>query len=97
MRDYVAACTVGSTALDAGSADPILDLNGSEENELPFLTIATNGGEDRVNVMIMETRVHMARLEAMISVGFDGCKQIKELLDNVVRTHGHKVLMGRSD
>lgn len=98
MRDYVAACTTGSTASYASNdeeADPLLDLNGMEEQELPFLTLATSGGDDKVNVMIMETRVQTARLEAMISVGLDGCKEIKRILDGVVRLHGKRMLEGR--
>lgn len=98
MRDYVAACTTGSTASYASNdeeADPLLDLNGMEELELPFLTLATSGGDAKVNVMIMETRVQMARLEAMISVGLDGCKEVKRILDGVVRSHGKRVLEGR--
>lgn len=95
MSDYIAACTTGSTASYASNdeeADPLLDLNGLEEQELPFLTLGTNGGDDKVNVMIMETRVQMARLEAMISVGLDGCRQIRNILDGIVRAHGKRVL-----
>lgn len=98
MRDYVAACTTGSTASYAandGEADPLLDLNGLEEQELPFLTLGTSGGDDKVNVLIMETRVQMARLEAMISVGLDGCRQIRSILDGIVRAHGKKVLASK--
>ena len=98
MRDYVAACTTGSTASYASNdeeADPLLDLNGLEEQELPFLTVGTSGGEEKVNVLVMETRVQMARLEAMLSVGLDGCKQIRSILDGIVRAHGKKVLESR--
>lgn len=98
MSDYIAAATTGSTASYAeneGEADPVLDLNGLEEQELPFLTVGTSGGEDKVNVLVMETRVQMARLEAMISVALDGCKQIRLILDEVVRSHGRKVLQSK--
>ncbi len=98
MSDYVVACTTGSTASYAGDgeeADPLLDLNGLEEQELPFLTVGTSGGEDKVNVLIMETRVQVGRLEAMISVGLDGCRQIRGMLDRVVREHGERVLEAR--
>ncbi|KAK5165696.1 Exosome non-catalytic core component [Saxophila tyrrhenica] len=98
MSDYVVACTTGSTASYASNdeeADPLLDLNGLEEQELPFLTVGTSGGEDKVNVLIMETRVQMGRLEAMISVGLDGCKQIRGILDDIVREHGKKALNSR--
>lgn len=105
MSDYISACTVASAPSSDQSideADPLLDLNGMEEQELPFLTIGTSSGggeneegEDKVNVLIMETRVQMSRLEAMISVGLDGCKQIRGILDGVVRAHGKKVLEGK--
>lgn len=95
MSDYVSACTTGSTASYASNdeeADPLLDLNGLEEQELPFLTVGISGGEDKVNVLIMETRVQATRLEAMIAVGLDGCRQVRSILDGIVRAHGKKVL-----
>lgn len=98
MKDYVTACTTGSTASYASNdeeADPLLDLNGVEELELPFLTMGTSGGEDKVNVLIMETRIQLPRLEAMISVGLDGCKQIRAVLDGIVRDHGKKLLKSK--
>lgn len=98
MRDYIAATTVATTASYADKeedADPLLDLNGLEEQELPFLTVATSGEDDKVAVLLMETRVQMARLEAMVSVGLDGCKQIRSILDGVVRAYGKKVLEGK--
>ncbi|PPJ51293.1 hypothetical protein CBER1_08942 [Cercospora berteroae] len=98
MKDYVAACTTGSTASYAANddeADPLLDLNGLEEQELPFLTVGTSGGEDKVNVLVMETKIQMARLEAMLSVGLDGCKQMRLLLDKIVRDHGRKLLKSK--
>lgn len=98
MTDYVAACTVGTTSSfmdDESEADPLMDLNGLEENEVPFLTLGTSGGEDKVNVLMMETRVQMARLEAMISVALDGCRQIRGILDGIVRAHGQSVLQAK--
>ncbi|KAK0908497.1 Exosome non-catalytic core component [Friedmanniomyces endolithicus] len=98
MSDYVSACTVASApssdqTLD--EQDPLLDLNGLEEQELPFLTVGTSGEEGKVLVLLMETRVQVARLEAMVSVGLDGCRQIRGILDGVVREHGRKVLESR--
>jgi exosome complex component RRP41 len=68
--------------------DPLLDLNGLEEQELPFLTIATLGASDKVVVCILETRVHMGKLEEMLAVGVDGCKRVRSILDSVVKSHG---------
>ena len=72
--------------------DPLLDLNGSEEQELPFLTVATLGSSDKVSVLVMETRARVERMEGMLAVGVDGCKNVREILDGVVRRHGRKML-----
>lgn len=95
MKDYICACTAGSTSSYSSNdekADPLLDLNGQEELELPFLTVATVGATDSVSVLVMETRVQVGRLEGMLAVGVDGCKQVREILDGVVRKKGEKVL-----
>ena len=95
MVDYMVACTAGSTAAAWGAADqedPLLDLNGTEEVEMPFLTIGTLGaGEERVGVLVMESRILMDSVEGMMAVGVDGCKQVREILDGVVRTHGKRI------
>jgi exosome complex component RRP41 len=97
MSDYVVSCTAGSTSSYSSNdekADPLLDLNGLEEQELPFLTVATLGETDKVCVLVMETRVQAGRLEGMLAVGVDGCKQVRRILDGVVRRQGKKVLEG---
>ena len=95
MSDYIVACTSGSTSSYSSndeSADPLLDLNGMEEQELPFLTVGTLGAGEKVSVLVMETRVQIGRLEGMLAVGVDGCKQVREILDRVVRRHGKRIL-----
>lgn len=95
MSDYIAACSAGSTSSYASNdeeADPLLDLNGLEEQELPFLTVGTLGTDDKISVLMMETRVQITRIEAMIAVGIDGCKQIRSMLDGIVRAHGKQLL-----
>lgn len=97
MKDYICACTAGSTSSYSSNdeaADPLLDLNTMEEQELPFLTVATVGDSDCVSVLVMETRVQVGRLEGMLAVGVDGCKQVRSILDDVVRTRGAKILEG---
>jgi len=96
MADYIVACTAGSTAsysANDGSADPLLDLNSLEEQELPFLTVATLGYGENVSVLNLETRVQIERVEGMLAVAIDGCKQVKQILDQIVRTHGKNVLL----
>lgn len=95
MRDYICACTAGSTSSYSANdeaADPLLDLNSTEELELPFLTVATVGDTDEVSVLVMETRVQIGRLEGMLAVGVDGCKQVRQIIDDVVRARGEKML-----
>ena len=94
MSDYIVACTSGLTPPKAGteSADPLLDLNGMEEQELPWLTVGTLGAGERVSVLVMESRVQVGRLEGMLAVGVDGCKQVREILDAVVRRQGKRIL-----
>jgi exosome complex component RRP41 len=97
LKDYICACTAGSTSSYSSNdekADPLLDLNGTEEQELPFLTVATLGKSDNVAVLVMETRVQATRLEGMLAVGVSGCAQIRGLLDGVVRARGKKILEG---
>ncbi|KAK4451346.1 3' exoribonuclease family, domain 1-domain-containing protein [Podospora aff. communis PSN243] len=95
MTDYVVACTAGSTSTYAANdenADPLLDLNHQEEQELPSLTVATLGETDRVVVLVCESRVQVSRLEGMMVVGVDGCKQVREILDQVVRDKGRQMI-----
>lgn len=81
------------------SLDPLLDLSLPEEQELPFLTVGTTTAvpvgelamddeeaEMKVSMLNMETKVHCTYLETMLAVGIDGCKQIRELLEAVIRS-----------
>jgi exosome complex component RRP41 len=78
--------------------DPLLDLSLPEEQELPFLTVGTTTaipvGEDamdedeedmKVSMMVMDSKVHCTYLETMLAVGIDGCKQIREILEGVIK------------
>jgi exosome complex component RRP41 len=98
-------CAVSSGVVEnideeSGRVEPLLDLNGSEDMEVPFLTVATVGGlgvEDRVSVLVMESRCQAGdgRLEGMMAVGVDGCKQVRTLMEGTIRRHGVKVLRSR--
>lgn len=95
MTDYLVACTAGSTSSYAAndeSADPLLDLNAQEETELPFLTVATLGATDKIAVLVCESRVQVARLEGMMAVAVDGCKGVRNFLDDVVREKGAQMV-----
>lgn len=90
------------------SLDPLLDLSLPEEQELPFITIGTTtalpaasaaAAEDdvddmKVSVLHMETRAHTSYLDAMLAVGIDGCKQIREILEGVIKGSNGGVVPG---
>lgn len=106
MPSIMAAISSGIIAnADDASAkpEPTLDLNNAEEQELPFLSLATVAGppneEDKVSILMMETRIPIGgpnnRLEAMLATGIDGCKQVRLRMEEVVRKHGAKVMQGR--
>jgi exosome complex component RRP41 len=133
MPGLLCGCTVGmsgpaSTPASAAesskvgggvneSLDPLLDLSLPEEQELPFMTIATgtsspSGPDDMeedededddddenrmISVVQMESRVHVSYLETMFAVGIDGCKQIRQVLDGVIKAAGRKILEGEAE
>ncbi|KAI1445959.1 ribosomal protein S5 domain 2-like protein [Annulohypoxylon stygium] len=95
MTDYLVSCSAGSTSSHSANdelADPIMDLNQQEEQELPFLTIATLGGSDKVACLVCESRVQVSRLEGMMVTAADGCRNIREYLDGVVKEKGRKMV-----
>ncbi|KAK4943337.1 Exosome non-catalytic core component [Elasticomyces elasticus] len=106
MPSILAAISSGSiTPTDDSSAkpEPILDLNNAEEQELPFLSIATVSGqqgmEDRVSVLMMETRCQIgganSKMESMLATGVDGCQQVRRKMEDVIRKHGAKIMQTR--
>ncbi|KAJ5574274.1 uncharacterized protein N7459_008701 [Penicillium hispanicum] len=78
--------------------DPLLDLALPEEQELPALTVGTTTavpvGENRMDdeenetevaVLSMDSKMHCTYIETMLAVGIDGCSQIRELLEGVIK------------
>jgi exosome complex component RRP41 len=88
--------------------DPLLDMSSAEELELPFMTVGNTNpilrsielmdNDDDENQMIsimqMESGVHVSYLETMIAVGLDGCKQVRQILNGVIKAAGKRVLKG---
>lgn len=89
-----------STARDPRNdqLDPLLDLSLPEMQELPSLTVGTTttvpGGEHamddddedmKVAVLNMDAKVHSSYLETMLAVGIDGCTQIREILESIIK------------
>ncbi|KAK7208442.1 ribosomal protein S5 domain 2-type protein [Myxozyma melibiosi] len=83
MYDYVCACTAGMY-----DKEVLLDLNRLEENDMPFLTMATLGATRKVALMQLETRVGIDRLEPMMAAAMSGCHHLRDVMDAEVRKHG---------
>lgn len=63
-----------------------LDLNYLEEcSDSPELTVAMLPRTGKVNLMSMESRLHVDMLESVASLATQGCEQIHTILDAVVR------------
>lgn len=83
---------------DDAQPESVLDLNNAEELELPFLTVATvksmdgEGAEDKVSVLMMESRVNAGRLEQMLATGVDGCRSVRSRMESEIRKHGARVM-----
>ncbi|KAI9724246.1 MAG: Exosome non-catalytic core component [Chrysothrix sp. TS-e1954] len=103
MSGFTAACTAGLAGVGGDEdADPLLDTNGLEEGELPFLTVATagegamtggrEGGSEKVSVLALDTTVNLSRVEAMMAVAVDGCAQVRKVLEGVVKGYGRRML-----
>jgi exosome complex component RRP41 len=71
--------------------DPLMDVSGLEEQEVPFITIGLLG-EKEVVTCVLETRVELGRVEELVAVAVEGCRGIRKLLDGAVREHGRRVL-----
>ena len=107
MPSILAAVTSGHiTSADdtiSSPTDPVLDLSNAEEQELPFLSLATvaamPGEDDKVSVLVMESRIQVeqggGKLDGMLALGVDGCKRVRNVLEDIVRGHGAKILRGR--
>lgn len=72
--------------LFADSTFFFLDLNYLEEcSDSPELTVAILPRTGKVNLMSMESRLHVDMLESVASLATQGCEQIHTILDAVVR------------
>ncbi|KAI2469599.1 ribosomal protein S5 domain 2-like protein [Annulohypoxylon bovei var. microspora] len=95
MDDFLVGCSAGSTSSHAAGdeqADPLMDLNTQEEQELPFLTVATLGSSDKVVALVCESRVQVSRLEGMMVSAVDGCRIIHEYMKAVVKEKGARMI-----
>ncbi|KAI5799992.1 ribosomal protein S5 domain 2-type protein [Geopyxis carbonaria] len=102
MTDYVVAVTVAASTTSTANAapglsyeeaaDPLLDVNGIEELDLPSLTVATLGASENITLLQLESKVHLGMLEGMLSVAVDGCSKLRDILDEKVKAQALETL-----
>ncbi|KAI7858382.1 Exosc4 protein [Circinella umbellata] len=81
MIDYVCACSAGCI-----DKVPVLDLNSLEESsDTPELTVAILPRTGKVNLVEMESRLHIEKLESVTELASQGCMQVHKVLDSVIR------------
>ncbi|CAO3640761.1 unnamed protein product [Cunninghamella echinulata] len=89
MADFICACSAG--CIDNKTA--ILDLNNIEENsDTPELTLAILPRSGKVNLIELESRLHIEHLESVTELAKEGCLQIHETLSDVVRDNMEHLL-----
>ncbi|KAJ3013749.1 Exosome complex component RRP41 [Thoreauomyces humboldtii] len=82
MTDYLCACSAGHV-----NNQPILDLNYLEESaDVPTLTVAIMPNSGKITMLGLEARLHVDKLEEVITLASDGCLQMKETMDDAIRT-----------
>ncbi|KAI9283271.1 putative exosomal 3'-5 [Sporodiniella umbellata] len=81
MLDYVCACSAGCI-----DKVPVLDLNSLEESaDTPELTVAILPRTGKVNLVELESRLHMDKLASVTELATEGCTHIHSVLDSVIR------------
>ncbi|RCI05180.1 Exosome complex component RRP41, partial [Rhizopus stolonifer] len=81
MLDYVCACSAGCI-----DKVPVLDLNNLEESsDTPELTVAILPRTGKVNLVELESRLHIEKLASVTELATEGCMHIHSVLDSVIR------------
>ncbi|KAJ8660347.1 hypothetical protein O0I10_003804 [Lichtheimia ornata] len=81
MNDYVCACSAGSI-----DRVPVLDLNNLEESsDAPELTVAILPQSGKVNLVEMESRLHIDSLQGVMELATQGCMQVHKVLNGVIK------------
>ncbi|KAI9315838.1 exosome component 4 [Dichotomocladium elegans] len=90
MTDYVCACSAGCI-----DKVPVLDLNNLEESsDTPELTVAILPRSGKVNLLEMESRLHIDKLQTVMELAKEGCLQVHQVLNGVIKQNT-KYLMDR--
>ena len=93
LTSYVVACSAGMSAplTDDESPSALIDLNALEEGDLPNLTIACAGSQEKIALFHMESRVGLSSIETMMATAISGCNQLRIEKDETIRAHGKDI------
>jgi exosome complex component RRP41 len=80
MSDYVTSLSIGLHL-----TQPLLDLSGPEESDIPHLVVASLPATGKVTLATLETRIHVDRFEEMLDVGVEGCRILHAEMQEEVR------------
>ncbi|CAH0550846.1 unnamed protein product [Brassicogethes aeneus] len=84
LKEYVCACTASLANNDV----PMLDISHQEEAiGGPTLTVAALPMSGKIVLMEMSQRFHLDHLPKVLEKALQGCKDVKNILDEAVRLH----------
>lgn len=83
MYDYITAVNIALY-----DTFPLLDTNTLEENDLSYLTVGIVGNTDKINLLLMEDKIPLDKLQKLIDLGISGCKNIRQMMDLKIREIG---------
>lgn len=84
LKEYICACTASLANNDI----PMLDVSHQEEIiGGPTLTVAALPMCGKIVLMEMSQRFHLDHLPKVLEKALQGCKDIKNILDEAVRNH----------
>lgn len=80
MADYITSLSIGLHL-----TQPLLDLSGPEESDIPHLVVACLPATGKITLATLETRIHVDRFEEMLDVGVEGCRVLHAEMQAEVR------------
>ncbi|KAJ9107688.1 hypothetical protein QFC21_001148 [Naganishia friedmannii] len=80
MADYITSLSIGLHL-----TQPLLDLSGPEESDIPHLVVACLPATGKITLATLETRIHVDRFEEMLDVGVEGCRVLHMEMQAEVR------------
>lgn len=84
LKEYVCACTASLANNDI----PMLDISHQEEMlGGPILTVAALPLSGKIVSMEISQRFHVDHLPKVLEQALQGCKDIRNILDEAVRNH----------